>query len=652
MQKIKNPFFFFVLSLILILFPLHSSALDLSKVKGIIDNNVIRLLKTLPSEEFYSDASVIVILDEKIDEIRTNRSSRSTMHTIFKVINEKGIGYANVEIGYNSRRETISIEFARTITPEGKIIPLHDDAIQILSPYKRYSSYDDYKVLTFVLPEVVVGSIIDYKVVIDEKYPNIEGEYSSKFYFQKYEPTLLSRFKIITPEDLDLRYSMRNPLADVSLDPNISHNSGKNVFLWEYRNIPHIIYESNMPPISEIAFNIWVTTIHSWDDFFSWWNKLKHDKTQPNDSIRKKVVDLTRGRKTLQEKAASLFYYVEKEIESISISLEKSGYEPAQASTVFERKYGDGKDKSTLLISMLKASDIPAYYVWISTHGFGRLIKDFPYPFQFNHCIVAIEGKEGYHFLDPTPETYPFNYLPSDKQDCEVLLFKDQGGIFTRTPLSSHQENGVFHKHTIIIDPDGSIEVEKKSLSFGDVGASNRATYLHCDPTELKELFERAISTILPGATLISYSISDPLDFEKPFIETYRFLATSYCKKTDNFLIFQLPGLLYDYLSPGKERRKYPLNFPSVHALSNDVEIILPEEYKVYYLPKPIKIRTPYVDFQSSYRLEEGKIIYQGEKFRKITSIPPEGFLLYWTFCQFMNRRVHEWIILEKRKGF
>ena len=652
MQKLKNLFSFFIISLIFIFFPFHSSALDLSRLKGIIDNTVIRILKTLPPKEFYSDASVIVVLDEKIDEIRTNRSRRSTLHNIFKVINEKGLGYANVEIGYNSRREAISIEFARTITPEGEIIPLKDDAIQILSPYKRYSSYGDYKVLTFALPEVVVGSIIDYKVVIDEKYPNIEGEYSSKFYFQKHEPTLLSRFTIITPEDIDLRYSMRNPLEGISLNPKISHTHGKYALLWEYKNIPHIIYESNMPPISEIAFNIWVTTIHSWDDFFSWWNKLKHDKTQSNDGIRKKVLDLTRGMKTLEEKAAYLFYYVEREIESISISLEKSGYEPAQASTVFEKKYGDGKDKSTLLISMLKAAGIPAYYAWISTHGLGRLIKDFPYPFQFNHCIVAIEGEEGYHFLDPTAETYPFNYLPSDKQDREVLIFTDQGGIFTRTPLSSHQENGIFHKQTIIIDPDGSIEVEKKSLSFGDVAASNRATYLHCDPTELRDLFERATNTIFPGATLISYSISEPLDFEKPFIETYRFFATSYCKKTENFLIFQLPGLLYDYLSPDKERRRYPLNFPSVHALRNDVEIVLPEEYKVYYLPKPIKISTPYVDFQSTYRFEEGKIIYQGEKFRKITSIPPNDFPLYRTFCQFMNRRGHEWIILEKSKGF
>ncbi|MBW2038134.1 MAG: DUF3857 domain-containing protein [Deltaproteobacteria bacterium] len=617
-----------------------------------IDDEVIHLLEILPPDEFYPDASVIVVLDEKVDEVLAQRTCRSTLHTVFKVIKEGGKGYANVEIGYNSRRENIFVEYARTITPEGEILPMKDDVVTMATPYSNYPSYGEYKILTFSLPGIVVGSIIDYKVVIEKRRPTMEGEYASRFYFQGYEPAFLSRFKVIAPEDMDLRYYIRNPLKEFATSPKTYHEGGKKVFLWEYRNIPQIMPEYNMPPFSEIAFNIQGTTVRSWKDFFSWWNRLKDDKIEPDEAIREKVAELTGGLKDPGEKAEALFYYVETEIRYVSINLGKSGYEPTPAREVFENKYGDCKDKSTLLISMLKAAGVPAYYVLIPTRGVGRLIKDFPYPFQFNHCIVAIEGERKYQFLDPTGETYPFDYLPSEDQDRDALLFKGQQGIFTRTPLARPRENGVLYRQTIRIGPDGSIEVEKRSLDFGDVGAYNRATYMDCGPTELREIFEGAASALHPGAKLIDCSISDPFDFKRPFTKTYRFIAEDYCKRAGDLLIFQLPGVSYSCLTPVKEGRKYPIELCSVHFLRNEVEVDLPDGYGVYYLPKPVEIKTPYFDFCSSYRYEEGKIFYQGERIRKTTTIPLEDYPLYRKFCQEMERGSTDWVVLKKEKDF
>jgi hypothetical protein len=55
------------------------------------------------------------------------------------------------------------------------------------------------------MPGVSVGSIIDYKVVIEEKMPHIEGKFSDEFYFQMYDPTYVCRYKVITPKDTDLK---------------------------------------------------------------------------------------------------------------------------------------------------------------------------------------------------------------------------------------------------------------------------------------------------------------------------------------------------------------------------------------------------------------------------------------------------------------
>ena len=123
------------------------------------------------------------------------------------------------------------------------------------------------------------------------------------------------------------------------------------------------------------------------------------------------------------------------EIRYVFIDLGKSGYEPENAKKVFENKYGDCKDKSTLLISMLRVAGIPAYYVLIPTSSVGNLIKDFPYPFQFNHCIVVYKNEGKYHFLDPVAENYRFNYLPGSDQERDVLIFDNKKIVFDENSL-------------------------------------------------------------------------------------------------------------------------------------------------------------------------------------------------------------------------
>ena len=638
-----------VLFCVVTILPLTSHAFNPSKLKGTIDEEVIHLLKDLPPDESYPDASVIVVLDEKVDDVQANGTRRSTLHEVFKVLTDEGMGYAHVEIGYNAHREEVSVEYARIITPWGEIIPLSDTAVRASTPYGNYPSYSNYRVLTFSFPEVLIGSVIDYKVVIEERRPAMAGTYASKFYFQGYEPTIISRFRVITPEDMDLRYSLRNPLAEDEPDPQVSRKHGKKITLWEYRDIPRITPEYNMPPLAEIACNIRVTTVSSWKEFFAWWNKLQDRKSEADDAIREKVAALTAGLSTPEEKASAIFSYVEQQIRYVAINLGQSAYEPAAARVVFANKYGDCKDKSTLLICMLEEAGVPASYALVSTRDREKLTRDFPYPFQFNHCIVAIETTEGYHFLDPAGETYPFAYLPSEDQDRECLLLKGSKGIFANTPPVQPHDNGVLQQQTIAIGPDGSLEVVRKASTFGDYGASDRAAFISYGPTDPREHIERAVNSLAPDAKLIAYEVSDPLHFEVPFTTTYRYVVEGYCKRAGDLLMFSLPGVSYECLTPPNEKRRYAIEHPSVSFLRDEAQIVLPEGYEVYYLPTGMELTIPSHEFRCAYGHGEGRIYYHGELIRKSTTVPLEACPGYRTFCRDLAKGTAEWIVLKQK---
>ena len=580
---------------------LASCAFDLLKNRSELDPEVSKLLQASVSGDSYPDAHILYILDEGIIEFFNDGRSRGTAHMVFKIVTERGKDYANCEIGYNSRTETVNLLYARTITPGGKIIPLKKNAIKVITPYSEYPSYSDYKELTFSMPAVGIDSVIDYKYVKEKKSP-IEGEFSGGFFIQKYDPILLSRYKIITLEDMNVKYLLLNPLKDSHKSPTITHQGGKKTYLWEHRDIPQILYEEYMPPLDEVAFNISITTMDSWDPFFRWWRDKIKGKTNPDKAIKEKVAELTKDLSNTREKTEAIFDYVKGKVRYVSIDLGKSGYEPTSAQEVFENKYGDCKDQSTLLISMLKEAGVPAYYVLIPTNDVGNLIKDFPYPFQFNHCIVAAENEKGYRFLDPTAQYHRFDYLPDSDQDRGILIFKDHRTIFSKTPLAEPKDNAYFSQEHINIKKDGAIEGEQKNTCLGSREALSRSLYTKFSPTEIREGLGGVVDGISPGAKLLDYTYTDPPDFKKKFTYFIKYNAPDYCKKAGDILIFQLFGIEESCAATDKEERRYPIEHHSNSYGKNEVHFNIPEGYELYYLPEPVEIKNPYFEYRSSYQ--------------------------------------------------
>ena len=334
-----------------------------------------------------------------------------------------------------------------------------------------------------------------------------------------------------------------------------------------------------------------------------------------------------------------LFDFVKQQIRYVSKDLGKSGYEPTSAQEVFENKYGDCKDKSTLLISMLRVAGIPAHYVLIPTHYTGNLIKDVPFPFQFDHCIVAVEHKDGYLFLDPTIETCRFGYLPAVDQNRHVLIFNEHEVLFAKTPSEEPQASGTHSTQVIKIDEEGSIEVFKNSTYAGDFELFRRWFYLNNSPTEIRESFEERVDWSSPGAKLIEYSHSDPLNFKEQFWERLRYHAPYHCQSARDMVTFRIPDIWNYCLESGKKERRYPLDIWRPEYTNHDIEITVPEGYEVYYLPDPIDIQCPFFEFHSSYREQDEKVLYKNEFIRKAARISPEEYPVYRTFCQEMEKK-------------
>jgi hypothetical protein len=404
-----------------------------------------------------------------------------------------------------------------------------------------------------------------------------------------------------------------------------------------------------MPPMDEVAFRILVTTMNSWTEFSHWWRKKIADKSEPDDAIKRKVAELTKELPTSKEKMEGIFDYVKREIRYVSIEMGKSGYEPENAKKVFENKYGDCKDKSTLLISMLKAAGVPAYYVLIPTNDMGNLIRDFPYPFQFDHCIVSVKREGEYYFVDPVAENYRLDYLPDSDRNRDVLIFDDDKIVFNKTPLAKPEENTSYSQSEIKIEPDGSIECEVNNSGLGSNEASWRSFFIYNRRTKIEESLEERVDGISPGAKLLKYTHSDPLSFKEDFELKIRYRAQDYCRKAGDILMFDLPEIWKGCPAAAKQGRRYPVIIWNNSYSKDEVVFNVPDGYEVYHLPEPTEIRNAYFEFHQSYRQEGERIFYQGRFFRKAVRISPEEFASYQKYCQQVGKSFNKSVLFRKK---
>ena len=129
----------------------------------------------------------------------------------------------------------------------------------------------------------------------------------------------------------------------------------------------------------------------------------------PTAEIRAQADEIARGRQSDEDKAAALYYWVSQNIRYVSLSFGVGRYQPHSAAEVLANRYGDCKDKTTLLEAMLDAEGLHAQ------PALANLVADIdpeiPNPLQFDHVITFLPLGSKESWLDTTLGVGPFGYL-------------------------------------------------------------------------------------------------------------------------------------------------------------------------------------------------------------------------------------------------
>ncbi|MCM8815098.1 MAG: DUF3857 and transglutaminase domain-containing protein, partial [Candidatus Omnitrophica bacterium] len=596
--------------------------------------------------EIIPDRSAVYLLDIADVFVYPSGASITTVHQKILVTGEKGKHHGTLQISYDEERQSVEIIEAKTITPDNKVINVRKSDIRIITPAELspYSVlYPGIRVCTITFPAVNIGSTIEYIYRIRTKKPLMQGEFWDGFYFQSTEPFILSRYTLTLPE------SKRLYTHPFCVDLKEKKKKRKLcTYRWEKSNMPALIPENMMPPLSEIVPRILVTTIKDWEAIGRWFFNLARDSTNPDSSIIATAKKITEKATTEEEKIKAVYHFICQNIRYLGLELGIHGFKPHDAKDVLRLGYGDCKDKSALMVAMLKTLGIKSYIALINTER--DIEENVPFPGQFNHAIVAVLKDNGFLILDPTSEVIPFPELPPSDQNKTVLIPTEDRTFLIKTEGAKAEENQKKREIVAFLDSTGDIKASVTIEMNGIFAASIRNTFRYLSDEERKRELLKSLNRIIPNTSLESFNVEGISSLDEPVKQSYAFYSKKYATDIQARLLFK-PALLEkiettELISLAK--RNYSIRYPYRSLNVDRITFNLPDNCVVDAFPDPVEIETKFGIYLTRFEIEKNKLIYERVFSLNMLEIKPEEYLEFKKFFEQVAYNDSLQVILKK----
>lgn len=580
----------------------------------------------------YSAASVTLLPSGKI--LRTER-------VVYRILRTEGTRRALVRADFDGQSR-ITHMHGWSVSTDGKPYEVSEkDAVEsALIGVLHGELMGDLRSKVLRIPAAVPGSTVGYEVEEELQPYALRDDWT----FQDEIPVREANYSLELPAGWSYKATWVNHGEAPPIQLGPTH------WQWQVQDVKAISPEQQMPPMAAVAGRVTVALVppagheanfQTWREMGTWYQGLTSGRRTASPDIQKKVAELTASTPTTLGKIRGLAEFVQTDIRYVAIELGIGGLQPHSATDVFTHRYGDCKDKVTLLSAMLKEIGVDSHYLIVNTQR-GVVTDSAPVGLEFNHVILAIQlpadtkdpallamlahPKLGRLLLfDPTDSYTPFGRLAGLLQDGYGLLVAPEGGELIKIPELAADSNAIQRTAHLQLDARGQLSGDVHEVWLGDPAAAERGTL---DATNQDTDRIKSIEAVLAGSfatfQLTKASLANRQASSKPLEWTYSLQVEQYAKVSGGLLTVR-PRVLGS-MSPGfletKKPRRYDIQFDGLRRDTDVFEIDLPAGYEVDDLPPPVNEDHPFAAYHSRTELVGHTLRYTRTFETKGVSVP------------------------------
>ena len=428
-----------------------------------------------------------VLLEDKLLTVNQDGQIIERYRQVIKILRPQGRDYAHPIAWFNKDHKLQSFHIW-SIGPDGHQYTLKNDQIYERGAEEWGILYNDVRFRSANVPGSDPGGVVAYEYTM--QYPTYSG--NEPWEFQNSVPTAKSVFELDLPQGWQHRALWRKY---TNVEPS---EVAPNHFRWELNDIPAIDLESvTMAPAEEALAgrmevyyspNTLPDGSQLWARIGEWYTELASPASEGPADIANASRALTSANADFMERIQKIAAFMQQEIRYVGIEIGIGGYKPHSAEDVYRNRYGDCKDKATLMIAMLDAVGVRATWVMVDSE---RGVVDPSVPsLMGNHMIAAIEipksyenpslqavvtAKTGKRYLifDPTNQYVPIGLLPTYLQGGYGLLVAGADSEAIALPVLKPETDTVNRAAAFTLADDGSlagtVTVKRSGASSDDL---------------------------------------------------------------------------------------------------------------------------------------------------------------------------------------
>jgi transglutaminase-like putative cysteine protease len=468
---------------------------------------------------------------------------------------------------------------------------------------------DGRKTLHLALQDTRVGDVVEYGYTVERTDPLEDHRFSTRIATGFDSPVKQFQLRVLYPSPRTIRIDDKSGGAK----PTQSQHDGWVETVWNRRDVPAANFESQTPVWLDVAPHVTFTEFSNWEDLRAW--ALPLYAMGNTSAALKSLIATIRAEADDSARIALALRFVQEEVRYTGIEIGPGAYRPAAPATVLARRYGDCKDKTLLLVTLLRSVGITADPALVSTRLEGGIAQQPPRPGVFNHVVARVKSGDQVYWLDGTRtgQGTQLNVLSQASYGVALVVAPSEKGLAsmprpqTNAPLVELSETYDFSGGT-----DKPAVANVITLYRGSEAEDMRVRARTQTAEKLTADYLNFYRKRYPGTTSkspITYH-DDPAMNEFSTHEQY-LIEHAFASGSGSTLTFETAGyLISDYAhKPETVVRKTPFALRYPLEVLHTIDVKLPDEWPA--TPSEKRVDGPGFIYQSSMTYQAHTVTYQ-----------------------------------------
>jgi Domain of Unknown Function with PDB structure (DUF3857)/Transglutaminase-like superfamily len=580
-------------------------------------------------------APAVILLRE---EVANDPQNYHSVYMRIKILTEAGRRYADVEIPYLRRSFKIDSISGRTMHADGSIVMFDGKVFdKMVVKERRGRGEVRVHVKSFTLPDVQVGSILDFRYSIrydDHQFFAPEWivqqdlfQKSASFKFIPYSGELIMAHGRVGRGTAWTAYlpSGVKPEWHRLLTSSLATSRTATQYIdLSLNDVPSLIEEPFMPPAGMLRYRVqFYYTIDRtaevfWKEEGKFWSKDVEKFLDRKSGIEEAVGKTVLASDTPEQKVRKIYALV--------TGLENQSYRPKReeqeekviglkpnegVEDVLRQHSGGHDDLNRLMVAMVRAAGIPAFMMWVPSRDETFFQPELMSTHQLDAEIVIVQlgGKDV--FLDPGTKFCPYGLLDWRYSDSKGLRQSaNKSTEIAESPIPDYTKAQILRLAQVQLSDDGKVEGTIKIGYYGLEAMKRRQKAYVTDAEGRKKMLEDEIRSWLPGNSDVELVGTPNWDDTEPHLATEFKISSPLAVGAGKRWL--LPVHLFQVNEKpvfSSSTRVNPIYFWYLTRQIDEVHITLPASFEVESLPSSDSIKLDYAVYSTTQKQESANSI-------------------------------------------